>query len=307
MGSALRKRASGNTIVEYALCGLLIVCVCIATFNVLGQNLNSIFLRMKNAKNAYGVHSLAMGKGFINKTGGAGSIMVGLSAQNAGLLQEPLAQRLMTTGANGSTEQLAQYLSALVQQKLADGTITQDQANVLLQLANKAHEMASIESMIQTALNNANGSYDAFVAQKFTVNGVTYAADQLTSLLSINQIMSPSNVSSMSDVTSLMNSASNIPADSSVAAFINLFNSAQASGALNDPTISALVNQASTQVTFISDDLTRSIWFNSAGQEGTAFPTPDQVQAREASNATNSQAGTICLAGNGTDTGTTCN
>jgi len=305
MGSALRKRASGNTIVEYALCGLLIVCVCIATFNVLGQNLNSIFLRMKNAKNAYGVHSLALGKGFINKTGGTGSIMVGLSAQNAGLLQQPLAQRLMTTGANGSTEQLAQYLSALVQQKLADGTITQDQANLLLQLANKAHEMASIESMIQTALTNANGSYDAFVAQKFTVNGVTYAADQLTSLLSINQIMT--GASSMSDVTSLMNSSSNIPADSSVAAFINLFNSAQASGALNDPTISALVNQASTQVTFISDDLTRSIWFNEAGQEGTAFPTPDQVAAREASTATNSQAGTICLAGNGTDTGTTCN
>ena len=305
--SFMLRQARGNTITEYALIGALVVCLALTGLNAMGATLKDLYTNMVPTAPApviAGTSGTTSGGASGGNTTSPGlPPLSGLSAAEMAALQEPLSKRLQTTGANGSTNMLADYLQSVAQQKLAEGKITQDQANTIIALANQAHQLASVESLLEMGLKQANGNYDTFMNSQFTVNGQTYNGADLTGLLSMHQGI-PSGATSMDELQNIISNASGVPSESTLKAFLDLYSSVEASGALNDPDIKAIVDQASQQVTYLSDSMVRSVWFNEQGQESiTPFPDPSLLLDRQVSNLTNTQANTICFAGNGQEAG----
>jgi len=295
---ACRLSASrGNTITEYALIGILVVVVCIVALQTLGSGLNSAMAMVRqNMKNHQLQASAALMAQKSAASGLAGQSGQLTAAQQA-LLQESLAQKLQTTGANGATEILADQLAATAALLLAQGQITQSQYDILMQLANQGHKMAQIESLVAQAVQMANGDPTAYANMTFTIDGQTYTANQLTDMLGYkgptpyyftgNSTLDPAVASS---------------ADPELATFLSLYNQALSSGALSNPLALSTVSSAASQIAMLGE-MTESVSPEIAN--GTAA-TSASITALEASQASQMNSSQICTAGNFQDNGVLC-
>jgi len=295
---ACRLSASrGNTITEYALIGILVVVVCIVALQTLGSGLNSAMAMVRqNMKNHQLQASAALMAQKSAASGLAGQNGQLTAAQQA-LLQESLAQKLQTTGANGATEILADQLAATAALLLAQGQITQSQYDILMQLANQGHKMAQIETMVNQAVQMANGDYTAFSNMKFTFDGQTYTAPELSGLLGFN---GPTPYYFANNGT--LNSAVANTADPELATFLSLYNQALSSGALSNPLALSTVNSAASQIAALGE-LTESV---SPEMQRGDITTAADAASLQVSQATQMNSSQICTAGNFQDNGVLC-
>ncbi|MCE3235843.1 MAG: hypothetical protein K0Q50_2023, partial [Vampirovibrio sp.] len=92
-----------------------------------------------------------------------------------------IALIIEVAGANGATEQLAAALANRAQAMLAEGLITKDQANELIELANQGHYLASGQKVLEDALRTGQKSVmfegKMYTTMDFTKRMVGYKRD----------------------------------------------------------------------------------------------------------------------------------
>jgi len=197
-----------------------------------------------------------------------------------------------TTGTNGATMEILAQLDAMIAQLSKLPNVDPEQINRLQALANQGHKLADIEAAVAKAYTEV-GSSDELATWTTTIQGQTYTGAQLTQVIGF---WNPTG--SMGDgPQDLTNPLSTQWAQSETAAFINLYNDAKASGALSDPAIDALVTDAASKISYLTEIT-----------EHGAIVLPDEASlyANMASNMSDTHSTNICSAGGGTDSGVAC-
>jgi hypothetical protein len=139
--SFLRQTCSGNTVVEYSLIAMCVLFFCGIALQSINNNLSTAMADVRDdmkhhtqaAKDAQAADVAAAQGAAANSNGSASD----LSAADQALLQESLTDKVQTTGANGATEVLANQIVASAALLLQQGTIDQNQYDILMQLANQ--------------------------------------------------------------------------------------------------------------------------------------------------------------------------
>lgn len=197
-----------------------------------------------------------------------------------------LARSIETLGANGTTLMLAQSLHALGQQLLEQGKITQAGANALSALANQGHQIAAVESAIESVAAQSGGDVDAFRNTPVTYNGQTYANGYELSV----------------GLIGTTNGSNGYEFAPEVDKFWSLYSDLWGAGVMNDPGVKELVAYHVQTIHNIADN-TRVVGYNMLNHN---TGTPDQFNEINASKYTNNQSASICNLGGGLDSGVSC-
>lgn len=271
---------AGNTIVEYGLIGVSIVVVAIVGLQVTGGNLNDLFSQMKtdinhqvqatstadakhtSAKLAFQAATSAL----INTNPGA---LPNSSGSANGSSAAPVTQ---TVGANGTTDTYAQNINDQAQQSLASGKITQEEYNQIVNLANKGHDIAMIQGLLENAFTNSKGDSNAYANSKLTFNGQSYTPAQMNALLQ-------SNTSDFSNLKSQV-------------AVLN--------GVLYDQALLSTVDSSGSKI------INNGYATQQQNQSADSFIQYQSGSPTGGSNSTNQESATICTSGQHMDSNNHC-
>jgi hypothetical protein len=285
----------GNTLMEYGITGALLIIVCIVGLQFLNSGLNKAVAMIRDdmqsrQKSAETMHALQVAHANGQSTGT-------LSAAEQALLQQSLGNKLQTTGANGSTELLANQVAATAALLLAEGKIDQSQYDVLMRLSNQGHKIAQIEATVAESLKMANGDVAAFENMTFTIDGQTYQGKRLAGQIGFGSLY-PKDFNTTDIMTTGYTHAG-----SQLTTFLDLYKEAQASGALSDPAANDTVTSAATQIASIGEVVEDSVaQFTWGKVDGDA----DSILAFQASNASHMNSDKICETGSFQANGTLC-
>jgi len=183
--------AQGNTILEYCLIGGLITLVCIGGFSLIGTNWNEYMVGLKQdmlSHNQAAINAKAIQQ---QKIASAQAQLQAQSQQAANASaalagEKPANATIETVGANGTTASYAQDILTNAKQALASGSLTQAEYDVVVRLANKGHDIAQIQGLLEGAFKQSNGNSSAYANTQLTFNGQSYTPAQLNSVLESN-------------------------------------------------------------------------------------------------------------------------
>ncbi len=334
----MRRSIAGQSLSEYGLIGFCVVVLSIAAFVMLGGSLDSTLGRLR-ASLLDNVSASAVAATINDGIGGAAS--GGTDTSGTATMVLPTGEvvtvttsgafgaDVMTTGANGATTMALAQLQTLTQQLQASGELTPDQVNALIALANQGHRIAQIEKMIEDAVSmSANPT--AVYTMTFQLDGKMYTGRQMIDMLGFENQNQYVNL--LTDVELLETTSKGAIAMAETGSFINLYQAALQSGAMDDPAIAGTVKELSMQVTFLSQ-LTKEAYLYRADhlkREGLHVgqaaveelhrlngDLADMFAANQGmssgglsggtiSGTTHGNSGQICGAGNGQDSGTAC-
>lgn len=290
-----RQSAYGNAIVEYLLPATVVTVASISVIIAIGSGLNTQFGLVKSdaqskASNAQTQiqNQQTLQNGFKPT---ASSVLQGKGIQPSAMLINGVANVVQTVGANGGTDMLATTLDNYIQYLEQNSNLTPAQINQLSQLANAGHELASEEKALQDALNSGQSTV--------TYNGQTYSIADYQAQFGFN--------TTGWNNDDILNQGSG--ANSKLAPFINLYQQAQADGALNDPAVASVVKFLSSQIAALNqisslpDDMTSLATQNSAySLFNVTYTNPPATIP----GVTNSNSSGICTSGKSADSGTSC-
>lgn len=179
------SRRFGQSMTEYGLIGASLGLVAVAALALLGNNLSGLFDAMlskpKPVQTANAPAPTSPAEALQTPapvpapaTGGNTVITLENGQQLSLNMPDSVAQSVQTIGANGTTDLLASNLTAMANQLLEKGEITQDQANSLIKLANQAHHMAEIQKILEKSSAEMGNDVTAFKSTPVTIDGVTY-------------------------------------------------------------------------------------------------------------------------------------
>lgn len=289
---ALKKRLNqlGNTVVEYALIGVSLLALSFAGLNLMGGNLNSLFLlmntdmnqHMQNASTVNAQHASAK----LGFQAAASSQTKTVPAANpitptipappfTGNGAGPVTQ---TVGANGTTETYAQNITDQAAQSLANGEISEADYNLVVKLANKGHEIAQIQGMLEQAMTASNGNTSTYAAMTFPFQGQNYTAAQLATLVT----------TSNADFQAIQLAAE------------------QKVGIVGSPALLGIIQVSGGQILMNGANIA-----NMTQSVDKAVYTSQQLDnsgqsVSSTSVGTHAESGTICNGGQATDSGTNC-
>lgn len=314
----LRKKfraCPGQSLSEYAIISGVILVLVIPALTFLGKDISSAFsgiLSMKDSSAKQGATTPAT-----EAPASSESLTIptmSLGANNSSLLpstglnlvtakgtviavpeySQDIANTVLTAGANGATEMLANTIKTVADQALAAGEITESQYNVLIELANQGHYLGDIAGAVEEAAKISTNGTD-FHGQPLVINGQEFTMAQLSKQIGyanydLFNAQAPPNPL-----------IANEPANPALQKFIDLYNTAKTNGALSDPAISSLVYAAASNITIIHQSMneTRHDLHHEAIAVGDF--TNSMVSGITHANSVN-----ICAAGNGTDSGIYC-
>lgn len=301
-----RRRQPGNTIFEYLLPAGLIVGVSIGAFTLLSGALNKQFGaldthmkgKVSNAQQQAALQQMKKAAFTAAATAPTGTKPAGgasaAGALPSGVSLSDISSVIQTAGANGGTEVLAAALASYIQKLKEAGSITPEQEDILTKLANAGHSLAGAEKALDDAVKGGQSSV--------TFNGQTFAVNDFKEQFGFNNSVGI-------DASKSMDASSAMP---QLAPFMNLYQQAQASGALSDPAVEGQVTYLSKQIAALSD-LAKWNTTSTATNLSYGYVTAmQQVGIPDAppsiSDATHTNSAGICgSGGGGTDTGTKCN
>jgi hypothetical protein len=285
------KHQAGNTLLEYSLIGSLIALGCVAGLLGAGKNFAAMISGLKTEMSAHNQLAAAASKkaAILSSTtspSGTSSVstLLNLTPQEQALLEQPLAEKLQTTGANGTTELLAKQLEVVAAELLAEGKITEAQSNTILSLANQGHHLAELEGMVEQAVASQQGT--------ITMNGQTDDLHTFVSQFAFSDL-GPHQFSGNTDILSSNYAAYQEP---EMAKFVSLYQEVIASGAASDPLVASTIRSAATQIASIAESTEDSIFGGVQSDFNLAL----------ASRATQMNSAYICTAGNFSDNGLLC-
>jgi hypothetical protein len=184
---------SGNTILEYVLIGLVLL-LCIGGFSLLSTNWNDIMKQFKqdmlshnqaatNA-NALQKQQIANAQAQVQAQAQQAATSATNSASSASVATN--TQTVETVGANGNTDTFASEILSNAKQALASGKLTQTEYDLIARLANKGHDIAQIQGLLENAYTTSKGNSSAYATSQLTFNGQSYTPSQLNSILESN-------------------------------------------------------------------------------------------------------------------------
>jgi Flp pilus assembly pilin Flp len=305
--SANRKRNKagvGTTMTEYALAGVLVAGVSIAGLQLLGHSVNSSLATMLHKDPGAKPQQPAAAPTLPTNPSATTppstvqppTFVSSFTQSQLEQLQMSSSERILTVGVNGSSELLASQLSQTAELLLAENKVTEEQYNILAKLAKQGQQIAQIQSMVSSALHASNGNYDQFANTNVTLDGKTYTALQLTSLIGFSG-PTPEYFGT-NDIL-----AAGSTAEPEIASFLNLYQQALASGALSDPVAKATIDSASSQIAGLGE-VTENVM---QGLEKKEYTTADDVMnSKEAGMVQALNLATACQAADFQANGVLC-
>jgi Flp pilus assembly pilin Flp len=242
--------SKGSSITEYTLPIALIAVAGIISLTAFGDSLQGIFASYGNKPNLAPTNKQAASAPSANEsqTPSLSGAPETASETSPDIIDDKLAppsflsnisSAIDSTGANGTTEELASYLSQYVAQKLKEGKITESQANILQDLANEGHSLAAYQKALETAFVNKS--------QTISYNGQSYSIEAFGKLIG-GQNADKKTVSSVESNTSSV-------VGEKLQTFLSKYQQAVNSNAMIDPQIYADVSSLSSNIVTISASL----------------------------------------------------
>lgn len=162
------KKQAGQSLTENTLILAVVTIAAIGGLGMLGNTLSDQFSGMINKNNNAPVTG-GSGQGQVvlqnspvvngGLTPTPGSYNLQITLRNGQVMSIPnypgdLAATIETSGANGTTEKLAQTLRVMADQLLQSGEISQQQADILKNLSNSGFKAADMQTTLADLLNN---------------------------------------------------------------------------------------------------------------------------------------------------------
>lgn len=229
--------AKGQSLTEYLMIGALALIVTIGALGMLGEVLKERFGTMLTTRTQPEPTITAVAESSLQPGDIALPLATGPKAASMAeslLGQGDIKKAILVTGANGTTDQLADAILSRAKEMLAAGKINESQFNRLADLANQGHRIASIERLIEQAANAAGQSPETFSQTKLLFEGKYYTPEKLGNLIG----------------TSLDGAGTDNP---EMERFQALYNQAIADGALSDPTFNSQINALTANIVNISN------------------------------------------------------
>lgn len=296
------SRLSGQSLTEYGLGIGLVVLLSLAALMALGNQLQGGFKGMIGKAPSATQVAAASGAGGLGGNAGevapdgqstdiTDSLKPPVLAEDAQAIPADLARFIQTAGANGTTGLFSDQIRQLGQQLLAQGEITDAQANAFYELANQGNRMATIEKLIEQA--EASGS------NAITFEGKSYTPYELSR--SIGWPDEPSSYYTMNvqSGTDVVNRSPNSRSPE-MQAFVTAYEALDKSGGMSNPAISKSVGVLSGKIAYLSEMVESNIADQQWGN--TTTPLKDYV----ASSTSYWSASEICGTGGGSTSGVTC-
>lgn len=312
------KQTCGNAIAEYGLIGMSVAVVCLGGLMSIGNGLNAnldgfqkslAFTPTKVTPAVAAAPAIAASVPLATKTP-----VLALKPQanlaTTGTTKQTL-EALQVSGANGATELLANTLTLRADTLLASGEITQEQANLLYDLANEGHTLAESQALFENAIQTGQSTV-VFGNKKYKLMDYGF-------LLGFKK-------KTTSEENWELNPAIASPLLQPFAAQYQIVTQ---SDMFQNPTVKEQVGSLVIQIGALSDSIGWSVQdvfqretspvsdFNSVvithfleNMEGAPFGmalnTSGKKAIKSASSLTNNNAVGICQAGSGKDSGTVC-
>jgi len=295
------KAHDGNTLTEYTIIAVLVFIATAATWTQIANGFTNKMTttdsdfksRISAAQKQAAVDAAAAAAAaaaasvpVIPKTPGAAA---GSSATVGPVSIAGISNIIQTAGANGATDSLASTMEAIAAKLLAEGKITQDQANLIQQLAQAGHDMADAEAALKSAVDSG--------ASTVTYGGKTMSVTEFKEQFgfdnSLGNVAGSSNMATASAMAQLQ-------------PFMNLYDQVAASGALNDPAIASVITSVSQQIASLSD---LAKWNTEKTDLELSYAYVTQmgdIGVTDIAGATDAGSTVICGAGGGSDSGQSC-
>lgn len=321
------KQTCGNAIAEYGLIGMSVAVVCLGGLMSIGNGLNTNLDQFQK--------SLAFTPTKVTPTSkaplAADTTMVAAAPLAAKSLPIPLKPKntitltstptsgttkqtleaLQVSGANGATELLSNTLTLRADTLLASGEITQEQANLLYDLANEGHTLAESQAVFENALQTGQSTV-LFGNKKYKLTEYGF-------LLGFKKRTTPEENWELNPTI----------ASPLLQPFAAQYQAVTQSDMFQNPTVKEQVGSLVIQIGALSDSIGWSIDdifqketnpisdYNSVvvthflenmqgAPFGMALNTSGKGSIKSASSLTNNNAVSICQAGSGKDSGTLC-
>lgn len=277
---------SGQTLVEYCICGSAVLLVCVAGLTLFSGNLANLFDIVKQdmsknvqltaqAKQPPAGSDLGGGTAMGAENGGEalpGHIEQAMN-DALGSADGSMNETINVSGANGGTAEA--YVATIMnqaKQSLSSGNISQDEYDVIMRMANKGHDIAQIQGLLEGAFKQSDGNSAAYAGANLNFNGQSYTPDQLNAVME-------NNISDFSLLKAKASTLNGVLYDSS------LLNTIDGSGAqiINNGYSSVQQNQSADSF----------IQYQNAGLAG-------------GSADTHKESATVCTTGSYQDSGTNC-
>lgn len=107
-------------------------------------------------------------------------------ALTAATIPPPASKPVNVAGSNGTTSAYADKIIQQAKDSLAKGSISQGEYDLIQRLANKGHDIATIQGLMEAAYNQTKGNPSAYASTKLSFNGQTYSPAQLNDILEAN-------------------------------------------------------------------------------------------------------------------------
>ncbi len=162
-------------------------------------------------------------------------------------LPKSLKAEIDATGANGVTMKLANQMKALAKALARSGEIDKNQQSLLMALANQGHFMGKIQGHLATIADSAH-TVGEFQGSYVTIDGKYYTTADLINAVGyggVNIVVGPEDVGPDPFSAPL--------AFPETQAFIDLYHQAEASGAMNDPGVKALIEEFACEILFLGE------------------------------------------------------
>jgi hypothetical protein len=302
----LSKRV-GQALTEYGIIGGAVFAVVLVSLSPLGHNIGDLFSNMvspppKNinlANSGSGINVEVIGKkpseSSNNNTGSTGlnggPYDYSGDPNSATSIPKDLPGYIQTAGANGTTELFANQIRNAAKQLLADGKITQEQANNYYELANQGSRIATMEKLIEDGV--AHGT------KTVTFEGKTYTPFELSRKLGWPD--EPANYygTSIQTAEDALNRAPESRSET-MQSFLDSYVKLKNSGAMGDPNIKNLVSALSAKISYLSEIIESNVSDQHWGN------TQTSLKSYMASQTSYWHSSQICNVGGGKNTGVRC-
>lgn len=290
------KSTSGNTLAEYGLIGTGVLVACVAGFMLLGSGINQFAGKVKHDMRSKRTSAISV-TAYMKEHPEIRNLGP-LTSVDMDLLQEPLAQRTQTAGANGTVTTLTRQLAYIARKQLANGEIDGTQYQQLMDLANQGHKMASFQKIVADTLASCGGDPNACKNKILPYNGKEYNFTDVYTSLGYNGSSMPKNF--------LQSNPDNSGGE--LRAYLMRYQLALKSGGLDSPEAKATVDSASIQISMASDAFQKTLLEFAKGKID--LENTSELNKELGNNLKDKEihadSGKICTAGDFEDDGVTC-
>lgn len=332
-----QRKASGQTLSEYGIIGVLLALIAVVPLTMLGGNIGQLFEGLMPKRASLPVPQVAgtpsaagnlLGGASNGSTAGTGTLKITLTSGKEITLENyptDLPKSIETAGTNGTTRLMADSMKALVDELLAAGEISPQEAQKLTVLANAGHALAEAQRQVEDGYASAGWDFGQTDTVAVTVGGknfpsLTQAADDLFVLYTADDDAGMWAAIESGDYAGAMQAVSDSytswnGAGKLMTPFMAAYKDALDSGALSNPAANQVVSELSAKILMMSQSMGWAQLEVAELAEAGTKPSNELLTGNilsympnnmEVSTQTHVNSGGICTTGNGTDSGVHC-